>query len=256
METTQVLDLPILSMSTVRGHSPSKMIPGLAPNWFDSEDDIESRLALLMPDHANSLEDVIQSGDQASNARGPEPAGIAVGQLKAGPHVFVSLESMGGVMMFQLAIGDTVTNPSASFAAYATNRFFNADPASNICTVGDLGTEDVLFLKQEWTGDGLTPFSCQRLQWHRNRSQTLVPGCMDSCACNYNVLATEDDGSCDFLTCAGCTYPDADNYDVSALIEDGSCVFTDPCPADLFEDGSVNTTDLLEFLGAFGTTCP
>ena len=243
-----------------RSFSIWKMIPGLAPQLlFDSEDDIESRLALLMPDHANSLEDVIQSGDQASNARGPEPAGIAVGRLKAGPHVFVSLESMGGVMMYQLAIGDTVTNPSASYAAYATNRFFNADPASNICTVGDLGTEDVLFLKQEWTGEGFdailaaNDFSGTVTAYGMN---SLVPGCMDSCACNYNVLATEDDGSCDFLTCAGCTYPDADNYDVSALIEDGSCVFTDPCPADLFEDGSVNTTDLLEFLGAFGTTCP
>ena len=166
---------------------------------------------------------------------------------------------MGGVMMYQLAIGDTVTNPSASYAAYATNRFFNADPASNICTVGDLGTEDVLFLKQEWTGEGFdailaaNDFSGTVTAYGMN---SLVPGCMDSCACNYNVLATEDDGSCDFLTCAGCTYPDADNYDVSALIEDGSCVFTNSCPADLFEDGSVNTIDLLEFLCAFGTTCP
>lgn len=77
------------------------------------------------------------------------------------------------------------------------------------------------------------------------------PGCMDALACNYDPLATLDDGSCagypgdacddgNALTandaldancdCAGvlapgCMYPAACNYDPAALTDDGSCEF-------------------------------
>jgi hypothetical protein len=32
-----------------------------------------------------------------------------------------------------------------------------------------------------------------------------VGGCQDSGACNYNAGATDDDGSCEFTSCAGCS---------------------------------------------------
>ena len=55
----------------------------------------------------------------------------------------------------------------------------------------------------------------------------------------------------------GCTYSDADNYDAAANTDDNSCMFTtgSDCPEDLNGDGLVNATDLLQFLGAFGSTC-
>lgn len=46
-------------------------------------------------------------------------------------------------------------------------------------------------------------------------------GCMDISACNYNALATIPD-LCDY-DCYGCTDPEAHNYDIGATISDGSC---------------------------------
>ena len=42
-------------------------------------------------------------------------------------------------------------------------------------------------------------------------------------ACNYNPDATDDDGSCEYTSCAGCTDSVALNYDETATIDDGSC---------------------------------
>ncbi len=82
----------------------------------------------------------------------------------------------------------------------------------------------------------------------------LVYGCTNSGACNYNADATYDEGDCDF-SCVGCTYPDADNYDASATIDSGECIYIDNCPEDLNDDGLVNSSDLLQFLGSFGAPC-
>jgi hypothetical protein len=54
-----------------------------------------------------------------------------------------------------------------------------------------------------------------------------VYGCTDPLACNYDVLATCDDGSC--LTVYGCTDPLACNYDVLATCDDGSCLTAYGC---------------------------
>jgi len=45
---------------------------------------------------------------------------------------------------------------------------------------------------------------------------------MDNLACNYDLQATYEDGSCDY-TCYGCTDPAAHNYDANATIDNGSC---------------------------------
>ena len=63
-----------------------------------------------------------------------------------------------------------------------------------------------------------------------------VLGCTDNTACNFDLAATEEDGSCTTLDecgicggdgtgCQGCTNPSADNYDADALADDGSCTF-------------------------------
>jgi hypothetical protein len=57
----------------------------------------------------------------------------------------------------------------------------------------------------------------------------VVKGCTDPTACNYDPLATFDDGTCDY-SCYGCTDPIAINYDPSATIDDGSCNYTVTMP--------------------------
>jgi hypothetical protein len=98
-----------------------------------------------------------------------------------------------------------------------------------------------------------------------------IEGCDIACACNFdpaaNITVIEE---CDFDDCSGCTYTNASNYYplddegnpitdgfVPPSVDDGTCVFdlSNPCPADINEDGSVTTADLLVFLGAFGTVC-
>lgn len=87
-----------------------------------------------------------------------------------------------------------------------------------------------------------------------------IPGCTDETACNYNMEANADDGSCtyaeEYYDCdgnclndenedgicdeleevvSGCTDPLADNYDLEAVEDDGSCEYTGSGTVD--EDG-------------------
>ncbi len=57
-----------------------------------------------------------------------------------------------------------------------------------------------------------------------------IVGCQDSSACNYDASAT-DAGECDFTSCLGCTDAAACNYDADATQDDGSCDFCS-CAAD------------------------
>jgi len=57
-------------------------------------------------------------------------------------------------------------------------------------------------------------------------------GCTDATACNYDVNAECDDGSCQAAPCnPGCTDPCAPNFSASADADDGSCEVYDTCPA-------------------------
>ena len=81
----------------------------------------------------------------------------------------------------------------------------------------------------------------------------IIEGCTDVEAYNWNPDANTDDGSCIIY---GCTYDVASNYNPNANDDDGSCEFSNSnCPSDLNEDGTVATSDLLIFLGDFGSTC-
>ncbi len=55
-------------------------------------------------------------------------------------------------------------------------------------------------------------------------AKTVVYGCTDPTAYNYNANATQDNGSC-IAKVYGCTDPTASNYSSYANVSDGSCTY-------------------------------
>ena len=51
-----------------------------------------------------------------------------------------------------------------------------------------------------------------------------ILGCTDTEATNYSELATDDDGSCEYIL-YGCTNDVASNFNIDATDDDGSCLF-------------------------------
>jgi len=101
-----------------------------------------------------------------------------------------------------------------------------------------------------------------------------VLGCTDQLACNYDPEANEDDGSCDYLSCAICNVESACNYQMQpegTYVNNAVCEFpvygydcNGDCLPEFLVDGecSVNTEDCSEavltmglypILGAGGT---
>jgi len=78
-----------------------------------------------------------------------------------------------------------------------------------------------------------------------------VLGCDDPTACNYDEAATEDDGSCTFITSPCDTCVDGVIIDGDAD-NDGICNDEDFCPGDFNGDGIRSASDVLEVLAAYG----
>ena len=77
------------------------------------------------------------------------------------------------------------------------------------------------------------------------QDSSVILGCTNPFANNFNSEATQDDGSCTFGLInnnvnnsndnepenlyGGCTNPEACNYNKDAVFDDNSCKFLDPC---------------------------
>ncbi|MCG8351457.1 MAG: choice-of-anchor I family protein [Chloroflexales bacterium] len=116
---------------------------------FDSGDAFEQIIAAALPNDFNSDNDENQSFDSRSDARGPEPEGVAVGTVQGREYAFIGLDRIGGIMVYD------VTNPQASeFVTYVNNRDFSVKLGSSptppqVRAVGDLGPEGLLFIPVE-----------------------------------------------------------------------------------------------------------
>ncbi|WP_341360018.1 choice-of-anchor I family protein [Georgenia sp. M64] len=125
---------------------------------FDSGDDLEQitaeALASVTADGGsgfNSNHSATET-DSRSDAKGPEPEAVAVGEVRGRTYAFVGLERVGGVMVYD------VTVPAESFfVTYVNNRNFSVsvedayeqgDAAGEqaLADAGDLGPEGLVFV--------------------------------------------------------------------------------------------------------------
>ena len=94
----------------------------------------------------------------------------------------------------------------------------------------------------DWVNDG-----CNVVAMGMAEFDISTTGCTYPTASNYDPTAEGDTGTCVWL---GCTDEAAYNYNNLATIDDSSCTYS-ICP-DFNGDGQVQTSDLLDFLVAWG----
>lgn len=117
---------------------------------FDSGSDFENITADQFGDNFNN-DNTENTGDSRSDNKGPEPEGLALGQVGDRHYAFIGLERVGGVMVYD------ITDPEcATFVDYVNNREFDFDIQGEIANgdadagaAGDLGPEGLDFATAE-----------------------------------------------------------------------------------------------------------
>lgn len=112
---------------------------------FDSAGQIEQKIAELvaagdLPEAAfNADNNDNDSFDSRSDAKGPEPEGLALGQIGLRTYAFIGLERTSGILVYD------VTDPRRpTFTTFADNRDYSVDAES--AQAGDLGPEGLHFV--------------------------------------------------------------------------------------------------------------
>lgn len=106
---------------------------------YDSGDGLEQTMAALDPAQFNCSNDSNTSFDDRSDNKGPEPEGMRIARVCGQDHLFLGLERISGVMVYDL--GDP---QRPAFLSYATSRDFTvseSDPAA-----GGIGPEGLDFV--------------------------------------------------------------------------------------------------------------
>jgi 2',3'-cyclic-nucleotide 2'-phosphodiesterase (5'-nucleotidase family) len=104
---------------------------------YDSGADFEKITASLLPADFNSTNDENATFDNRSDNKGPEPEGVAVGEVAGRMLAFIGLERIGGVMVYDISDPE---NPG--FVQYINPRDFTVAEED----AGDLGAEGLEFI--------------------------------------------------------------------------------------------------------------
>ena len=112
---------------------------------WDSGDQLERATAAALPLNFNA-NNTATSLDNRSDNKGPEPEGVAVGQIDGRTYAFVGLERIGGMAVFD------VTSPtSPTFVEYVTTRDFTKSSTDGTT---DSGPEVMSFVSAENSPNG------------------------------------------------------------------------------------------------------
>ncbi len=109
---------------------------------FDSGDDFEMYTATNFPTLFNSDHES-NTVKNRSRAKGPEPEGVTVAQIGTETFAFISLERIGGVMVYNISNPNNVT-----FANYKNSR-------STSAYAGDHGPEGITYITPENSPNGI-----------------------------------------------------------------------------------------------------
>jgi YVTN family beta-propeller protein len=105
---------------------------------WDSGDSMEQAIAEPNPDFFNAGNDTNELEDRSDNG-GPEPEGLALGEIGDRTYAFAGAEAEGGIFVYD------ITDPTAgSLVTYLENRDWTAEPDSG--AAGDLGPEGLVFV--------------------------------------------------------------------------------------------------------------
>ncbi len=142
--------------------------------------------------------------------------GCAPMELEGGEIYTLTVPLTGDTIEYKFAIGAWDDQEDLEPESSCAKTTYDEGAPNGCCFVNRivvLGGEDAIDM----------PVVC----WNSCEACGFVPtpGCTDEGACNYDADATEDDGSCEYETCAGCTDALACNYDEAALIDNGSCEY-------------------------------
>lgn len=115
---------------------------------FDSGKQFEELTAAALPFDFNSNNDANNSFDERSDDKGPEPEGLAIGEIAGRTYLFLGLERVSGIMVYD------ISNPARpEFVQYINNRDFSGD--SEAGTAGDLGPEGLTFIPARKSPTGM-----------------------------------------------------------------------------------------------------
>jgi hypothetical protein len=97
----------------------------------------------------NSGHDEGNARDSRSDAKGPEPEGLALGKIGNKTFAFIGLERMGGVLVYD------ITNPMAPTRVdYLNTRDEWVTNPPSLATAGDLGPEGLVFIAAKDSPNG------------------------------------------------------------------------------------------------------
>ncbi|MEL6301340.1 MAG: choice-of-anchor I family protein [Pseudomonadota bacterium] len=117
---------------------------------YDSGNDFERITAQRLPNNFNADNDENEA-DTRSDAKGPEPEALAIGEIGGATFAFIGLERVSGVMVYN------ISNPqSPRFIEYTIDRDFGEDPSlgdndgdgvdESNPAAGDIGPESIVFI--------------------------------------------------------------------------------------------------------------